>query len=417
MLRTEMRVCFALGRLGPSGGVRSVLAHARHLAAEHDMDVAIAVTEGPAGDSSAPGLKILTAEDARAQSFDVGVATWWRTVYSLFRIPARRRAYFIQNFEERLYRPGDVERLGAALTRDLPLAFVSEARWIVEELAQLRPDAPSFHVPNGIDKTLFAAPRDPPGRGDGALRVLVEGSPRLWFKGVPAAIEALGAMRAPHHATLVTPEAAPPEIRAAFDEVLGPLPHDRMPAVYAQADVLLKLSRVEGVFTPPLEAFHCGATCVVWPVTGHDEYVEHGVNGIVAGWDDIQGTAHWLDLLATDAELLARLRRGALQTASRWPSWKEAARGMASALREIAVAPEPEGGAGVTQLLGDAHAGLEELRVDQLRLRRELERHAAELSAERTGRVAAEEHAARLEQALASTLRARARRLLASRRR
>jgi len=127
--------------------------------------------------------------------------------------------------------------------------------------------------------------------------------------------------------------------------------------------VLLKLSRVEGVFTPPLEAFHLGATAVVWPVTGHDEYVEHGVNGIVAGWDDIRGTARWLDLLASDEELLARLRRGALETARRWPSWEDATARMAAALEEIAAAPEPASGAGVRELLGDVHAGMEELRV------------------------------------------------------
>jgi len=36
---------------------------------------------------------------------------------------------------------------------------------------------------------------------------------------------------------------------------------------YARSDVLLKLSSVEGMFGPPLEAFHRGATAVVTPVT------------------------------------------------------------------------------------------------------------------------------------------------------
>jgi hypothetical protein len=412
-----MRVCFVLGRLGPSGGVRSVLAHATGLAAAHDMIVTLVVTEGPAEAGSAGGLEVITLDEARARSFDVAVATWWRTVYSLFELPASRRAYFIQNFEERLYRPGDVERVGAAITRDLPLAFVTEACWIADELAELRPDAATFHVPNGIDKELFDPPEAPPVRSEGPLRVLVEGSAQLWFKGVAETVEVLGATGEPHHATLVTPEPPPADIGAAFDEVVGPLAHDEMPARYAAADVLLKLSRVEGVFTPPLEAFHSGATAVVWPVTGHDEYVEHGVNGIVAGWDDIAGTARWLDLLATDGELLARLRQGALTTARSWPSWEESTTRMASALAEIAAAPEPPGGTGVPELLGDVHAGMEELRVEQLRQRRELERQDAELSAERSGRAVAEQRAARAEQELASTLRARARRLLASRRR
>jgi len=116
-------------------------------------------------------------------------------------------------------------------------------------------------------------------------------------------------------------------------------------------------------------------------------------------------------------ELLARLRRSALETARRWPSWEDATARMAAALEEIAAAPEPASAAGVPELLGDVHAGMEELRVEQLRLLREVERQSAEVAAERSGRELAEQRAARLEQQLAATLRARARRLLASRRR
>jgi glycosyltransferase involved in cell wall biosynthesis len=411
----QMRVCFVLGRLGPSGGVRSVLTHARGLAAAHDMDVTIAVSEGPA--EAADGVEVVTLDDARGREFDIAIATWWRTAYSLFELRAARRVYFIQNFEERLYRPGDVERLGAAITRDLPVAFVTEASWIADELAELRPDARCFHVPNGIDKALFAPPDAPPERAPGPFRILLEGSTRLWFKGGDDAIEVLGAMREPFDARLVSPERPLPEQALPLEDFAGPLPHEEMPARYAAADVLLKLSRVEGVFTPPLEAFHCGTTAVVWPVTGHDEYIEHGVNAIVAGWDDIAGTARWLDLLATDRELLARLREGALETARAWPSWEEATARMASALQAIADAPPPAAETGVSDLLNDVHAGMEELRVDQRRRLIDTERADFALADERRARTEAEQKAARLEQELASTLGARARRLLASVRR
>ena len=72
----------------------------------------------------------------------------------------------------------------------------------------------------------------------------------------------------------------------------------QLAALYAESDVLLKLSRVEGMFGPPLEAFHKGATCVVTPVTGHDEYIVHGENGLIVDWDDPPGTTRALDLLA-----------------------------------------------------------------------------------------------------------------------
>ena len=77
----------------------------------------------------------------------------------------------------------------------------------------------------------------------------------------------------------------------------------------------VQLSRVEGMFGPPLEAFHKGATCVVTPVTGHDEYVVHMENGLVVDWDDAPGTTRALELLARDRSLLRQLRENALATA------------------------------------------------------------------------------------------------------
>ena len=85
------------------------------------------------------------------------------------------------------------------------------------------------------------------------------------------------------------------------------------------------------MYGPPLEAFHMGATCVTTEVTGHEEYIEHGVNALVCDWDDPRGTARQLDLLARDRVLLHTLRLGALDDrpcladvgagrASSWPA-------------------------------------------------------------------------------------------------
>ncbi len=76
-----------------------------------------------------------------------------------------------------------------------------------------------------------------------------------------------------------------------------------------------------------------GATCVVTPVSGHDEYVRHGVNALLCDWDDPRGTARQLDLLARDRDLLHELRRGALATAAAWPSWEQQSDEMYDALQ------------------------------------------------------------------------------------
>ena len=139
--------------------------------------------------------------------------------------------------------------------------------------------------------------------------------------------------------------------------------------------MLLKLSSVEGMFGPPLEGFHRGATCVVTPVTGHDEYVEHGWNGMLVDWEDLGGTARQLDLLARDRELLHFLRVNALETARSWPSWDQSSEFMAGALLEIAREPPPAPGPGSARLLADLRGDLE-IYGGQLRERADFARRA-----------------------------------------
>jgi hypothetical protein len=155
--------------------------------------------------------------------------------------------------------------------------------------------------------------------------------------------------------TLVAPRGRAP---GGADRTIGPLSQAELASAYAESDVLLKLSRVEGMFGPPLEAFHMGATCVVSAVTGHEEYVEHGENGLVVEWDDPRGTARALDLLARDRALLQRLRTGALASARAWPSWDQQAELMAAALHEVARRDPPPATAHALRLLADLRAGV-----------------------------------------------------------
>jgi O-antigen biosynthesis protein len=358
-----LKIAFLVNDLQLSGGVGVVIEHARRLSMREGWDVTLVMVrdaEGPRwhGYEHLPHLHVREREDALAEHYDIAIATWWETAFTLFELSAERYAYFVQSLEDRFYRPDQAERLGAALTLDLPVAFITEASWIANTLAGLRPDAPCYLVRNGIDKEVFAPLSRLPGPTEGALRVLVEGSPSSWFKGVPDAIAAAASMREPHHLTVITGERdALGEVPA--DEVIGPLTHREMAERYGRSDVVLKLSRVEGMFGPPLEGFHRGATCVVTPVTGYDEYVEHGWNGLLTGWEDPRGTARQLDLLARDRQLLRFLRLNALETARAWPSWEQASEFMAATLLAIRREPQPAGAPGAARLLADLRGGLE----------------------------------------------------------
>lgn len=358
-----MRVAFLVNDLQLSGGVGVVIQHAKRLSTLDGWDVTLVLVrddEGPSwhGYDHLPHLHVRTRADALSDHYDVAVATWWETTFTLFELSAERHAYFIQNLEDRFYLHDRAERLGAALTLDIPVAFITEASWIADTLAVMRPDAQCYLVRNGIDKEVFSPIERVEPATVGPLRVLVEGSPTVWFKQVPEAIQAAAAMREPHQLTVVCGDrSALGEVAA--ERVVGPLSHREMAELYGQTDVVLKLSRVEGMFGPPLEGFHRGATCVVTPVTGHEEYVEHGFNGLLTDWDDLQGTARQLDLLARDRRLLHYLRSNALQTARAWPSWDQASQFMAMALTKIAQEPAPSGVAASARLLADLRGAVE----------------------------------------------------------
>src|SRR5262249_22630882 len=155
--------------------------------------------------------------------------------------------YFVQSLEDRFYRPEEPERVAAALTHDLPVAFVTEARWIAETIEAIRPGTRVHYERNGIAKDVFAGPAEPQPSLGGPLRVLVEGSPRVPCKGVDEALRSVAAMHEPHVVTLVSPDGASPGPGVRADRVVGPVSFAEMAALYRSSDVVLKLSRVEGM--------------------------------------------------------------------------------------------------------------------------------------------------------------------------
>jgi glycosyltransferase involved in cell wall biosynthesis len=338
-----VRVAFLTQDLQLSGGVGVIVAHAVQLT-RNGFEVDLVLTRASQRPDWAhhglASVSVLSLDEARGRDYDVALATWWETAEHLLELRAHRHACFVQSLEDRFYGVEAPWRVAAGLALDLPVRYVTEARWIADTLERLHPGEKVFYVRNGIAKDVFEPVDAVPVRRDGPLRILIEGSAGVPFKGVPEAVAACSAMRCPRHVTVVAGDGSAGGL-AGVDRAAGPLSQRELAALYAESDVLLKLSRVEGMFGPPLEAFHRGATAVVTPVTGHDEYIVHGENGLVVDWDDPAGATRALDLLATDRVLLHRLRAGALATARGWPSWEQQGQMMAAVLRAVRREPPP----------------------------------------------------------------------------
>ena len=202
--------------------------------------------------------------------------------------------------------PARVDLAGAALW-----LFNSEA---VQRASGTPPRSRIVHP--GIDDQLFTEAPD----HDWEWRLLYLGrmDPR---KGVDIAVEALDHL--PPEATLTLQGSGDP---AYVDSLRRePVrfthePRERLPEVYAAADVVLFPVQWEEPWgLVPLEAMAVGRPVVASGTGGSREYLRHEENCLLyEPRDSAEGLAQAIARLAGDAELRARLRSGGLATAPRY---------------------------------------------------------------------------------------------------
>ena len=335
-----MKIAILLGSAHVGGGTYVIFQHALFLARAgwNVTIVTIAPVEGEQltwHPEAKAELVFKTFEDVASESFDIAMATWWRTAYWLHRVKASSYQYFVQSIESRFFEFWDQAAISyAESTYSLRLPVVTEASWIKDYLAE------KFHTnaqlaPNGIRKDLYTpqgasvAPRNPT-----RLRILVEGPLRVFFKNVEKTIELCKKSRA-DEIWLLTSSSDCLDY-PGVDRTFSCVPITETPSIYRSCDVIIKLSYVEGMFGPPLEMFHCGGTAIVYDVTGHEEYIRHGENALVLRKDDEEGVIQAINSLKDNPALLSRLKRGALETSARWPDWQRSSARFLDSVRDNA---------------------------------------------------------------------------------
>jgi glycosyltransferase involved in cell wall biosynthesis len=114
---------------------------------------------------------------------------------------------------------------------------------------------------------------------------------------------------------------------------LPPMPRAELPGVYADADVFVLPSLVEGFAMTPLEAMACGLPVIVSDHTGANDVVEDGVNGYVVPIRDPGAIGERLRHLHGNPRLREEMGRAARATAERH-SWRSYGERVAAAVRE-----------------------------------------------------------------------------------
>ena len=254
----------------------------------------------------------------------------WTGLWS--RPAARRRTRLIKPLVRkmvvRLIAPGDV---APALQSAVPV-YASDHVCAEVEAARPQFRGRGLVIHNGIALDRFYRPRDPGEPLGRPLQLLYAGRVER-PKGVHTVVAMLARLRDEGVAAHLTVIGWPNpryrrELKAqaatlGIDELVSwrdPVERDSMADVYRSADVI--------VFPPvwaepfglvPLEAMAAGCIVVATGRGGSAEYLRHGENSLLfPAEDDAAACGNVLRLLG-DSELVARLRRGGLNTARQHP--------------------------------------------------------------------------------------------------
>jgi len=244
------------------------------------------------------------------EQYKTVVATGWITAYELLLLNVKKKIYFVQSDETRFYPIGSYLKQRVRRTYSFPFEFMTEAKWIQKWLKE-NFNKDSLYIPNGINTKIFysTTPLEP--KPKNKKRILLEGAINLPFKGMEEAFKVVQGLDC--EVWCVSYDGKPkPEWHC--DRFFEKVPMQDMRKIYSSCDILLKLSRVEGFFGPPLEMMACGGIPIVAKVTGYDEYIVDGYNALVTEPRNILKTKKLLQKLINDQKLYNHLKSNTKKT-------------------------------------------------------------------------------------------------------
>jgi glycosyltransferase involved in cell wall biosynthesis len=313
-------VAFFIPGQGISGGIMVVCQHANRLIRKGYAVVLINNNPNdPFKLDWVPNLlpKVIPI-DKIDQDIDIAIAiaTHWSTAYTVRNFPAKRKLYFVQSDETRFNPPCSEEVETARKTYAFDFEFVVIARWLREWL-QDNFGKSAHYVPNGLDSSIFYPDKPLTPKGD-KLRVLLEGPIDVPSKGMEEAFQVADGIDCE---VWCVSTFGRPKSNWKCDRFFKNVSQEMMRKIYSSCDVLVKMSKVEGFFMPPLEMMACGGTVITGKVTGYDEYIVDGYNALVVEEGDVESAREKLILLINDRNLLHRLIKGGLETVKNW-TWE-----------------------------------------------------------------------------------------------
>lgn len=310
-------IAYLLPGVGISGGVGVVFQHVNRLK-KRGYDVVLLTQDYDTNTSWFPNqtVEVFYMADC-PYDIDILIATGWSTAFDVAKIKARYKCYFVQSDETRFFPHESKSHHLAYLSYCMDFHYLSEAQWIIEWLKNFKKE--TTYVPNGVDTEIFhkVAPLEKKGA---KVRVLLEGPIDIPYKGMEDAFAVVNDLDEDIEVWCVS-GAGKPKKEWRCDRFFEKVEMQDMKKIYSSCDILLKMSRVEGFFGPPLEMMSCGGVSIVSKVSGYDEYIVDGYNALVIDERDVNGAKEAIKRLIHDKELYKTLVANGQATVKEW-TWK-----------------------------------------------------------------------------------------------
>lgn len=208
---------------------------------------------------------------------DVIIATYYTTAAGVLNVSPSKgaKAIFIQNYE---VPPGKSNPALDASWR-MPMHKIVISKWLLNWARDKFGDTDVSHVPNSVDTSLFHAPV----RSKNKYPTVGLLYSSLALKGCTVSLQALKRVAAVYPSLrLIAFGAEHPDFRLplpSYAEFHYRPPQEKLRELYAQCDVWMCGSNVEGFHLPPLEAMACRCPVVSTRCGGPLDVIEEGING------------------------------------------------------------------------------------------------------------------------------------------
>lgn len=306
-------ICYIIPTTNITGGVAVVCEHLNRLQ-KLGFKCLIASYDNKTDLSWFPNqsVKVVPLKDNKEliEKYNTVVATGWITAYELLLLNVKRKIYLVQSDETRFYPKGSYLKTRVKRTYFFPFEFITIAKWLQVWLKE-NFNKDSTYVPNGINTDIFHpdTPLEP--KPKNKKRILLEGAINLPFKGMKEAFEIVQDLDC--EVWCVSYDGKP-EPQWHCDRFFEKVPMEQMRHIYSSCDILLKLSKVEGFFGPPLEMMACGGVPIVAKVTGYDEYIVDNYNALVTESGNISKTKKLLKNLISNKRIYQKLQSNCQKT-------------------------------------------------------------------------------------------------------